>query len=249
MKKNIILKILIIVCTVVCFFSGYKLLCILQEYNEIETLYEETADEYTEVLEEEEQTTPIKVDFSELLSINEDIIGWIYIDGTVVNYPMLQGMNNKYYLDKTYYKKYLASGSIYLDTDNKRDLSDAHSIIYGHNMKNHTMFGDMDDFMDEKYLADHPYIDILLSDGTRLRYQIFSVYRAHVEDGTYGVPLNKEENFEKFLQVALEKNMYKGSTLTLPVPKTGDKILTLSTCTEDSAVLERFVVHAVLIEK
>ena len=56
------------------------------------------------------------MDFSELLAINEDIIGWIYMEDTVVSYPLLQGENNFYYLDKTYYRKYLASGSIYLDT-------------------------------------------------------------------------------------------------------------------------------------
>ena len=89
--------------------------------------------------------------------------------------------------------------------------------------------------------------DIFLTDGTWLRYEIFSVYRAGVEDGTYDVPLNEKADFAAFLELAREKNIYKESGLALPEPDEQDRVLTLSTCTEDSADLERFVVTAVLV--
>ncbi len=251
-----------VICAVVFLFSLYKLLDINRDYREAEKLYEDTAGQYTTMTEAGKDPTlefdleaylnrpPIEVDFTELLRINDDIIGWIYMEDTVVNYPILQGENNFYYLDKTYYKKYLASGSIYLDSDNDRSFSDAHSIIYGHNMKNHTMFGDLSDLRDEKVLAEHPYVDIILIDGTWLRYEICSMYRAHVDDGTYRAPLNKASNFEPFMELIASKNMHAGSdVLSLPEVYAGDKVLTLSTCTEDSADLERFVVHAVLIKE
>lgn len=193
------------------------------------------------------EQAPVEVDFSNLLKINDDIIGWIYMEDTVVNYPLLQGENNLYYLDKTLYKKYLASGSIYLDCDNEPDFSDAHSIIFCHNMKNHTMFGDLSDLRDEDYLKEHPYVDLILTDGTWMRYEICSMYRAHVEDGTFRAPLNKAKNFKPFMELITEKNMHADSELDLPVVQEEDKVLTLSTCTEDSADLERFVVHAVLV--
>ena len=253
MKKGM-MRIAMLICLAVFLFSGYKLLNIYQSYSEAETLYEDTANDYMTVVtppeEEEEQIlAPIEVDFTDILKINEDVIGWIFMEDTVVNYPVLQGENNLYYLDKTYYKKYLASGSIYLDSENKRDFSDAHSIIYGHNMKNHTMFGDLSDFREESYLADHPYVDLILVDGTWLRYEIFSLYRAHVDDGTFHAPLNKADNFEPFIKLTGEKNLFaeRAGDLDLPQIQPGDKVLTLSTCTEDSADLERFVVHAVLI--
>lgn len=261
MKKGI-RRVISLICTAVFLFSAYKLLDIYLDYREAEQLYGAAANQYTTITDQEKDPTlefdaaeylsrpPIDVDFTDLLKINEDVIGWIYMEDTVVNYPILQGTNNFYYLDKTYYKKYLASGSIYLDSSNDRNFSDAHSIIYGHNMKNHTMFGDMDFFLKEEYLKEHPYVDIILIDGTWLRYEICSMYRAHVDDGTFLAPLNKASNFQPFMELITSKNVHGDSKqLELPEVHAGDKVLTLSTCTEDSANLERFVVHAVLIKE
>ena len=253
-----IMRILTLLCLAVFQFSAWKLVGIFQEYREAEQLYNDAANEFTTLNSDQDkehavpvpsmrEQAPVEVDFSKLLKINYDIIGWIYMEDTVVNYPLLQGENNLYYLDKTLYKKYLASGSIYLDCDNEPDFSDAHSIIFGHNMKNHTMFGDLSDLRDEDYLKEHPYVDLILTDGTWMRYEICSMYRAHVEDGTFRAPLNKAKNFKPFMELITEKNMYADSELDLPVVQEEDKVLTLSTCTEDSADLERFVVHAVLV--
>lgn len=256
--KKGIMRILTLLCLAVFLFSAWKLVGIFQEYREAEQLYNDAANEFTTLNSDQDkehavpvptmrEQAPVEVDFSNLLKINDDIIGWIYMEDTVVNYPLLQGENNLYYLDKTLYKKYLASGSIYLDCDNEPDFSDAHSIIFGHNMKNHTMFGDLSDLRDEDYLKEHPYVDLILTDGTWMRYEICSMYRAHVEDGTFRAPLNKAKNFKPFMELITEKNMYADSELDLPVVQEDDKVLTLSTCTEDSADLERFVVHAVLV--
>ena len=256
--KKGIMRILTLLCLAVFLFSAWKLVGIFQEYREAEQLYNDAANEFTTLNSDQDkehavpvpsmrEQAPVEVDFSNLLKINDDIIGWIYMEDTVVNYPLLQGENNLYYLDKTLYKKYLASGSIYLDCDNEPDFSDAHSIIFGHNMKNHTMFGDLSDLRDEDYLKEHPYVDLILTDGTWMRYEICSVYRAHVEDGTFRAPLNKAKNFKPFMELITEKNMHADSELDLPVVQEDDKVLTLSTCTEDSADLERFVVHAVLV--
>ena len=256
--KKGIMRILTLLCLAVFLFSAWKLVGIFQEYREAEQLYNDAANEFTTLNSDQDkehavpvptmrEQAPVEVDFSKLLKINDDIIGWIYMEDTVVNYPLLQGENNLYYLDKTLYKKYLASGSIYLDCDNEPDFSDAHSIIFGHNMKNHTMFGDLSDLRDEDYLKEHPYVDLILTDGTWMRYEICSVYRAHVEDGTFRAPLNKAKNFKPFMELITEKNMHADSELDLPVVQEEDKVLTLSTCTEDSADLERFVVHAVLV--
>ena len=256
--KKGIMRILTLLCLAVFLFSAWKLVGIFQEYREAEQLYNDAANEFTTLNSDQDkehavpvpsmrEQAPVEVDFSNLLKINDDIIGWIYMEDTVVNYPLLQGENNLYYLDKTLYKKYLASGSIYLDCDNEPDFSDAHSIIFGHNMKNHTMFGDLSDLRDEDYLKEHPYVDLILTDGTWMRYEICSMYRAHVEDGTFRAPLNKAKNFKPFMELITEKNMYADSELELPVVQEDDKVLTLSTCTEDSANMERFVVHAVLV--
>ena len=243
--------VLLWLCILVFFFSSFQVVSILLEYKKGEDFYQDTAKSYTVLPEKKKEAEfPIEVDFSALRSINEDIIGWIYMEDTVVNYPILQGDNNFYYLDKTYYKEYLASGSIFLDTANAADFSDVHSIIYGHNMKNNTMFGNLDDFRDLDYLQTHPYIDILLPDGSWKRYEICSVYRAGLEDGTYRIAFDGESAFRDFSELLRGKNLFREQEGTLlPEIKAGDKILTLSTCTEDSSEEERFVIHARLLDR
>jgi sortase B len=253
--KRIIYRFFIVVCALVFLFSLFQVVKILKGYYEAEKFYDDAADQYTQSQEQEQQEeepeekTPITVDLEALQKVNEDIIGWIYMEDTVVSYPILQGTNNWYYLDKTYEKKYLASGSIYLDSGSADDFSDAHSVIYGHNMRNHTMFGDLEWFKDEEYGKEHPYIYILLPEDHWLKYQIYSVYRADISeetDGTYDIPLNQEEDFQAFLDMTLEKRLYEED---LPLPTTEDRILTLSTCTDDRADQERFVLQAVLVEE
>ena len=277
--KSGILKLLYLGCIAVFLFSAIQLVDIFRGYRQAENFYDDAVSSFTEqnppsgaasqgegtAESPEAAEAPITVDFTDILKINDDVVGWIYMEDTVVNYPLLQGENNYYYLDKTYWKKYLASGSIYLDSGNDRLMTDAHSIIYGHNMKNHTMFGDLSDFREAEYLEEHPYIDLFLVDGTWLRYEIFSVYKAHVDDGTFRVPLNTEEGLASLLDVSADKNRIgpegsqADSGLSLPQPAadgsmeeegwTGDRVLTLSTCTENSSDTERFVVQGILVMK
>ena len=231
-------------------FSLWQIIKITLEYKKGSDFYNSAAETYTREIERpEKEAPPIEVDLEKLQKVNRDVVGWIYMEDTIVNYPLLRGENNFYYLDKTYEKKYLASGSIYLDAANDRELNDRHSIIYGHNMKNNTMFGNLDDFREEAYLEKHPYIYILFSDGSFKQYEIFSFYRANIEDGTYKVPLNEKKEYEAFLELVQRKNQLKDSDLALPKVDATDKVLTLSTCTEDSADTERFVIHAVLIKE
>ena len=84
--------------------------------------------------------TPPQVDWANLKAINEDIIGWIQIEGTEISYPIVKGIDNSYYLNHTVQKTYNIAGSIFLDYRNERDFSDSKNIIYGHNMKDGSMF-------------------------------------------------------------------------------------------------------------
>ncbi len=255
-------KIAIVICLAVFLFALGNILKILWEYHVAKSFYNDTVNSYVIVsdeddsfeeemtadkADEEDYSCPILVDFQALCLANGDIIGWIYMEDTVANYPLLQGTNNFYYLDKNYNGEYLASGSIFLDAANQNNLNDKHSIIYGHNMKNHTMFGDLGKFAEEAYLAEHPDVYVLLSDGSWYVYEIFSVYRAELTDGTYTISFNGEQDFAKFLDITMEKNMFNGLMTELPVPDEEDYILTLSTCTDDSSDTERFVIHAVRV--
>ena len=131
-------RIIISICVLAFLFSFWQIVKIFSEYKKGENFYRDAVEYFTVDSAEEENEPPIEVDFAELVAVNRDIVGWIYIEDTVVNYPILQGEDNFYYLDKTYEKKYLASGSIFLDAVNQQDFTDSHSIIYGHNMRNNT---------------------------------------------------------------------------------------------------------------
>ncbi len=186
----------------------------------------------------------ILVDFEGLSEINPDIFGWIYIPETAVNYPLLVGVDNKKYLKTAYDLSYSRFGSIFLDKANNEDLSDPHTIIYGHNMGNGAMFNALTDYGNQAFLEEHPVVYILTPEGYR-KYQIFSAHRTHVDDGVFVFEFNSSGDFQNLINL-LKRKSWVSSDIT---PTTDDKILTLSTCTLSNQRTLRFVVHAVLIEK
>ena len=84
---------------------------------------------------------PPQVDFNGLKAINPEVIGWIQIEGTSISYPIMKGKDNDYYLKHTFEGNYNAAGSIFIDYTNNSNFEDCNTIIYGHNMKNGSMFG------------------------------------------------------------------------------------------------------------
>ena len=98
------------------------------------------------------------VDFEGLLKINDDLVGWIYIDGTNVDYPIVHGPDNNFYLYKMFDGNYNRSGSIFMDGANSADFSDKHTLIHGHHMKNDTMFSGLPKYKDQQFYAQHPVV-------------------------------------------------------------------------------------------
>ena len=216
----------IAVCLAVFLFSLYNVISILQNYRKIDKTYDEAAGQFTEIplqtSEEKSDGTGVpEVDFEALMEINDDIIGWIYIEGTEISYPVLCGRDNKQYLFQSYEKKYLTAGSIYIDYRCSRDFTDSRTVVYGHNMHNGSMFGKLDKFAKESYMKKHPYVYILLPGGEMLKYEVKKAYKAYIESEVYKLPYGEAKNPE-------------------------DRKLYLSTCTEDSSDTQRFVVECEL---
>ena len=236
-------------CLAVFLFASWNVLDIREEYREANETYEEAAEQFAEVPEPDiESAGPDlpKIDFEGLLEINDDIVGWIYIEGTDVNYPVLKGIDNDQYLFQSYKKKYLTAGSIYIDYRCSADFSDKHMVVYGHNMKNGTMFGQMDKYKTEEYLKEHSYVYIILPDGTWKKYQVFGAYIADVFGPTFSLPAKDEVEMYNLRKLIKQENQIK----TPPViPADGQKLMTLSTCTEDSDDYNRFVISCVLVEE
>ena len=178
------------------------------------------------------------MDLTALQEVNDDVLGWIRIPDTAIDYPLLQGTDNTHYLYHTWDQKSSSVGSIFLEHLNSPDFTDHNTIVYGHNLNDGAMFAELKDFSDEAHWQAHPYIYIAAG-GTVYRYEIFSCYRAGLQDPTYGLSFRQETTRENFLAHALESSKLE----TGIVPPTTDRILTLSTCFGDGSNT-RWVVHA-----
>ena len=108
--------------------------------------------------------------FDELRAINPDVVAWITVDGTNIDYPVLQGETNLAYMNKDVYGNFSLAGSIFLDTRNKADFSDSYSLIYGHNMDEHLMFGDLALFKDRTFFQTNRTATLLIPGEKRTFY-------------------------------------------------------------------------------
>lgn len=183
-----------------------------------------------------EQMAQINVDA--LRQINEDVLGWIRIPDTQIDYPLVQGEDNDFYLRHTWEKTENSVGSIFLECLNKADMTDFNTIIYGHNMKNNAMFGDLENYSLTQYWKTHPYVYIALDSGV-YRYEIFSFSRASVESITYGLEFQWDQTKEKFLKNAADQSWID----TGITPAVTDRVITLSTCSGGD-YSSRYVVQA-----
>lgn len=168
---------------------------------------------------------------------NPDVVAWVFIPNTAINYPVAQGDDNQYYLEHTWQGKKSVSGSIFLEATNSADLKDFRSILYGHNMADTTMFGSLHRYARLDYWKIYPYVYLVTDEGV-LRYEIYSSYKAEVSSNTYALHLDREADQKAFIQVTLDQ-----SELDTGIqPPHTDRILTLSTCVNHADY--RRVIHA-----
>lgn len=177
------------------------------------------------------------VDFVSLKKINRDIVAWIYIEGTDVNYPVVQGSDNDYYLHHMFDGSYNYSGSIFLDAACTPDFSDRHSIIHGHHMLNDTMFSALMGYKEQSFYDAHPTV-LILTPYSRFKAHLFSGYVTDTDADAWDLTPSS-----KWPEQVAEKSWFDSNNL----PLYGEEILTLSTCSYefDDA---RFVLHGWLEE-
>lgn len=248
MKRKIILWSVLAVLFCVAAFSAYKLISLRLEYKEGEKVYQELTryvhlEGYTPgegtPSEGSQQQGPY-VDYDQLLAINGDFVGWIYIPDTDVNYPIVQGSDNDYYLYRMFNKDYNAAGSIFMDCGNRSDWSDYNTVLYGHNMKNGTMFADVESYRNQGYYDAHP-TGLLLTEEGNYELLFFAGYAAKTDSRAWELDFASQDAYEQWLQQAVGNSAFKSSV----TPTAEDQVITLSTCTYDRTNA-RFVLLAVL---
>lgn len=180
------------------------------------------------------------IDLNALREINPDVVGWIHIPNSQINYPLMQGEDNQFYLEHTWEGNENPYGSIFLEWRSSPDLTDFNTVLYGHNMANGSMFGGLSQYAYQWFWEWNRYIYIVTDEGV-LRYEIFSSYLADIHSDTYRIRFSGAEEREAFIAAALE-NSQIATSLT---PRPTDRIITLSTCT-GMGYESRRVVHAYL---
>lgn len=168
--KRMINNILLIICIFIFCISTWKLYGYYRSYKKAKDTYSKIAKENVKISKNER-----KIDFKKLKSQNQDIAGWIYIRGTTIDYPIVQGKDNEEYLHQDFNKKKSSSGTIFLDNNCKKDFTSDNNIIYGHHMKNWTMFAQLLKFREKSFLKKHNEIMIFTPDRT-IHLKVISAY-------------------------------------------------------------------------
>ena len=178
------------------------------------------------------------MDLDILRSVNGDVVGWIVIPGTKVNYPVLQKNDNDYYLTRTWKGESSSVGSIFVDYRNTPGFGDDNTLIYGHNMRNGSMFGGLKYYINDGHWEAHPSI-YLVDDAGVHRYDIYAVYEARVDAVTYEMNFADDQAKTDFIHYGIRRSVVD----TDIVPAAEDRIITLSTCT-GMGYTTRWVIHA-----
>ena len=191
-------------------------------------------------VKEETDWKDVVIDFDRLKQLNPDIIGWIRFDHVEqLSYPILYSGDDSTYLRTDIYGNSTIAGCIFLEGMNAPDFNDRHTIVYGHNMKNQSMFGSLKKYKTEDFYEGNQYFTVYTEDKI-LRYQIFSYRDVPETDSVYTVGFGADDAFQTFIDEMVRKSYYDTG---IKVTKE-DYVMTLSTC---STTGNRFVVHAVRV--
>ena len=183
------------------------------------------------------------MDFSALEALNPETAGWLFGDGTLINYPVAQGKDNDYYLHHLLDGSENRCGCLFLNAQNQTDFSDFHSIIYGHHMKDGSMFKSLKGYQEQAYYDKHPAL-LLVTPEHQYRVELFAGYVSKTSGTAWQLAFADDEEKEQWLSEQRKLSCFQSEV----VPTAEDCILTLSTCSyafKDA----RFVVHGVLKEK
>ena len=208
---------------------------------------EESTAEAPEEDEKEQYRYPnLQIDYVGLMATNSEFVGVIYIPVLNLTYPIAQSTGNDKYLHTTFEGTRNASGCIFLDCAASKDFSDSNSFIFGHNMKNGTMFGSLKQFLQKEELCDEdPYIYIYQKDQV-LVYRIFAYYTIPVRDDVYD-DFSGDDGYDAYVADAGKHSVYHSSQDEKIDWSSRPKLLTLSTCYATGHV-NNFIVQAALVE-
>ena len=231
MKKifTIIIDTILLCVAIFCIFNVYNKVA---EYKKADNVYETISESVNDNTNKTDTTNKVEDNkpnsvlskYNKLIADNEDYRCWLKMDNTKIDYPVVQSNDNSYYLDRDFNKNHLAAGSIFMDFRNNFD-SDKSVVIYGHNMRNGTMFGELDNFKKESFFKENNKFKIEYKDKT-YTYEVFSVYIGDASENFVEVSFDSDEDYIDYLNRIKSKSLFKSDIEV----SNNDKIVTLYTC-------------------
>lgn len=217
-----------------------------------EEIFDENTPEYEIITEPDKpiqqpqypsDLTFLNVNLTSYLNQNSETVAWIQVNGTNINYPVVQHTDNDYYLEHDFYKRKTNIGWIFGDYRNDFKNFNNNTIIYGHNLINRTMFGQIPYMLKSTWQSNpNNYYIKLSTKNTNTVWQIFSVYKTKPTTDYLQVKFNSLETYSKFIEKLKNKSEYNFNIQVTAE----DKIITLSTC--DDTGTKRIAVHAKLLK-
>lgn len=166
-----------------------------------------------------------KIDFAPLKEINDDVVGWILAEGSAIDYPIVLGEDNEYYLSHLFNRERNKMGSLFVDYRNNGDFSDKNTVIYGHNMKDGSMFSSLTKYKDQSYYDSFPTMVLYTPDGNFT----IELFAGIVADGNYEFvhfKFTDDVDFQDYINSLKRKSTFESNTIV----KSDDRIVTLCTC-------------------
>ena len=181
-----------------------------------------------------------QVDFESLRAVNPEIVAWLSIGDTNIDYPVAQHSDNDYYLHHLFTGEWNSSGCLFMDCKNHADISNRHTIIYGHHMDNGSMLQNLMYYKDQPFYDAHPTAQLFTPDGT-CTVEFFAGYVTSVDGNAWQLDFATDAEFEDWIESAKAKSLFESPV----TPIIADEIVTLSTCSYEF-YNARFVLHGVM---
>lgn len=243
--KSFLGKSLTVVVLGVFLFSGWKIGTELYENNHNRTILDDAKAVYTKEVTTTHVNGEVRDELKSLQKLNKDMAGWLTIADTEIDYPILQSTDNDYYLHHNYKNEKARAGSIFKDYRNTNEFLDKNTIIYGHNMKDGSMFADLRKYLDKDFFKAHPTFSYE-SGLTNYKVEIFSVYETTTDFYYIEADFPGKQDFDDYLEKVKQQSIYKSNIKV----NSKDRIITLSTCdTEKDYEKGRMVIQGKLVAK
>lgn len=219
-KARRIAEDIIIICLVaIVGLSGWRVYKLYDQYHSMRLIYDQIA----------EIAMPHgfngDIDFDALREVNPDIVGWIYYEGTKINYPIVQGKDNDYYLHITFEGTWAIAGTLFVDAITERPFDQFNTIVYGHHMQDGSMFGDFGKLKDTQYCKEHPQLELITPEG-KYHLRICAFLNQPSDSAVYTTNFYEREGMQNYINFLISASEY----ITTEEMTPDDKLVILSTC-------------------